>query len=122
MIRGLYIAATGLLAESKRQDVVANNLANATTTGFKRSETTASPFDEMLLHEHGHARPSQIGTLQMGAQVNGITRIDSQGPLRFTGNHLDLALVGTGHFTSTRPTGAATPATARSRSTRAAGW
>ena len=40
-------------------------------------------------------RPT-IGTLEMGAQVNGVTRIDTQGPLKFTGNHLDLALIGDG--------------------------
>ncbi len=105
MIRGLYIAATGLLAESKRQDAVANNLANATTTGFKRSETTASPFDEMLLTSMGTPGHPTIGKLEMGAQVNGITRIDSQGALRFTGNHLDLALVGAGQFTVDAPNG-----------------
>jgi flagellar basal-body rod protein FlgF len=105
VIRGLYIAATGLLAESRRQDAVANNLANATTTGFKRSETTASPFDEMLLTSMGTPGRPTIGTLQMGAQVNGVTRIDSQGALKFTGNHLDLALIGDGHFTVDTPNG-----------------
>ncbi len=105
MIRGLYIAATGLLAESRRQDVVANNLANATTTGFKRSETTAAPFQEVLLTSMGTPGRPTIGKLEMGAQVNGVTRIDGQGPLKFTGNHLDLALVGSGHFTVGAPNG-----------------
>lgn len=105
MIRGIYIAATGLLAESARQDVIANNLANATTTGFKRSESTASPFGSMLLHNLGMPGAPQIGPLEMGAQVQGVTMIDSQGPLRFTGNRLDLALVGTGHFTIDTPNG-----------------
>ena len=105
MIRGLYIAATGLLAESARQDAVANNLANATTTGFKRSETTASPFDEMLLSSMGMPGKPTIGKMEMGTQVNGIARIDAQGPLRYTGNHLDLALIGTGQFTIDAPNG-----------------
>lgn len=105
MIRGIYIAATGLLAESARQDVIANNLANATTTGFKRSESTASPFGSMLLHNMGMPFQPEVGTLEMGAQVQGITMIDSQGPLRFTGNKLDMALVGTGHFTIDAPNG-----------------
>lgn len=105
MIRGIYIAATGLLAESARQDVIANNLANATTTGFKRSESTASPFGDMLLHNMGMPFQPEVGKLEMGAQVKGITMIDSQGPLRFTGNKLDVALVGTGHFTIDAPNG-----------------
>jgi flagellar basal-body rod protein FlgG len=105
LIRGIYIAATGLLAESARQDVIANNLANATTTGFKRSETMASPFGSMLLHNMGMPGSPEVGTLEMGAQVNGISMIDSQGPLRFTGNRLDMALVGSGHFTIDAPNG-----------------
>jgi flagellar basal-body rod protein FlgF len=105
LIRGIYIAATGLLAESARQDVIANNLANATTTGFKRSETMASPFGDMLLHNMGMPFQPQVGSLEMGAQVQGITMIDSQGGLRFTGNKLDMALVGTGHFTIDTPNG-----------------
>ena len=105
MIRGIYIAATGLLAESARQDVIANNLANATTTGFKRSESTASPFGSMLLRNMGMPFQPQVGELEMGSQVKGITMIDSQGPLRFTGNKLDMALVGTGHFTVDAPNG-----------------
>jgi flagellar basal-body rod protein FlgF len=105
VIRGIYIGATGLLAESARQDVIANNLANATTTGFKRSESSASPFGSMLLHNLGMPGAPQIGSLEMGAQVQGITMIDTQGPLRFTGNKLDMALVGTGHFTIDTPNG-----------------
>lgn len=105
MLRGLYIAASGLLAESARQDVIANNLANATTTGFKRSETVASPFDQMLLHNLAMPGQPAVGTLEMGAQVQGISRIDSQGALRFTGNKLDVALVGNGHFTIATPDG-----------------
>lgn len=105
MIRGIYIAATGLLAESARQDVIANNLANVTTTGFKRSESTTSPFGSMLLHNLGMPGQPEVGTLEMGAQVNGISMIDSQGPLRFTGNKLDMALVGTGDFTIDAPNG-----------------
>ena len=105
LLRGIYIAASGLLAESARQDVIANNLANATTTGFKRSESTAHQFDSMLLHNMGQPGAPAIGTLAMGAEVDGIDRIDTQGALRFTGNDLDLALVGTGHFTVDAPNG-----------------
>lgn len=105
MIRGIYIAASGLLAESARQDVIANNLANATTTGFKRSESTSSPFGEMLLHNMGMPGEPAVGTMEMGAQVQGIDRIDSQGALRYTGNRLDLALIGSGNFTIDTPNG-----------------
>ncbi len=105
MIRGIYIAASGLLAESARQDVIANNLANATTTGFKRSESTATPFSEMLLTSQGMPGTPGIGPMNMGAEIEGLTMIDSQGALRFTGNTLDMALVGDGHFTIDTPAG-----------------
>jgi len=105
VIRGIYIAASGLLAESARQDVIANNLANATTTGFKRSESVASPFQEMLLRSQGMPGTPDVGPMNMGAQVEGISMIDSQGALKSTGNSLDLALVGDGHFTIDTPAG-----------------
>jgi flagellar basal-body rod protein FlgG len=105
LIRGIYIAASGLLAESARQDVIANNLANATTTGFKRSESASGPFGEMLLHNMGMPGAPAVGTMEMGAQVHGIDRIDSQGALRFTGNRLDLALIGSGNYTIDTPNG-----------------
>lgn len=105
MIRGIYIAASGLLAESARQDAIANNLANATTTGFKRSESIAAPFGEMLLRSQGMPGTPAVGPLEMGAQVRGVEMIDSQGALRFTGNTLDMALVGNGHFTVDAPAG-----------------
>lgn len=98
MIRGVYIAATGMLAETQRQDVIANNLANATTTGFRRSVTTATPFAETLLNNMTAAGAPAIGTLTRGAQLEGVTMLETQGSLRATGNALDLGLVGNGYF------------------------
>jgi flagellar basal-body rod protein FlgG len=99
VIRGIYIAASGMLAESARQDVVANNLANATTTGFKKSVATSGTFGEMLVRNMGMPGAPEVGPLNLGAQVTGIETIEAQGALRFTGNRLDLALIGDGHFT-----------------------
>jgi flagellar basal-body rod protein FlgF len=98
VIRGVYIAATGMLAETQRQDVIANNLANATTTGYRRSVTTATPFAETLLSNMSAARAPAIGTLTRGARLEGVTMIETQGSLRATGNPLDLGLVGNGYF------------------------
>jgi flagellar basal-body rod protein FlgG len=94
-----------MLAESARQDVVASNLANATTTGFKRSVSVSSPFGDILMHSMGMPGQPEIGSMPMGAQVEGIARIDAQGPLRFTGNPLDIALIGEGQFTIDGPNG-----------------
>ena len=48
MIRGLYAAYTGMINQQERLDTVTNNLANATTTGFKREGLTSKAFDQML--------------------------------------------------------------------------
>ena len=49
MDRGLYIAASGMLAEQVRQEQIANDLANASTAGYKADRTTQQSFGEMLL-------------------------------------------------------------------------
>jgi flagellar basal-body rod protein FlgG len=98
VIRGVYIAATGMLAETQRQDVIANNLANATTTGYRRSITTATPFAQTLLSNMAAPGAPAIGTLTRGARLDGVTMLDTQGALRATGNPLDLGLVGDGFF------------------------
>ncbi|MEW6583849.1 MAG: flagellar hook-basal body protein [Actinomycetota bacterium] len=96
MIRGLYIAATGMLAQNRRQDVIANNLANVTTTGFKRDSTATTPFADMLVSNLGVPGTPQVGTLSLGAQVSGITTVTSAGAVSSTGNQLDVALLGSG--------------------------
>lgn len=105
MIRGLYIAATGMLAESARQDVIANNLANVTTTGFKRDVSTSTTFGGLLVSNLGLPGAPVVGELNLGTQVGGIATIDRQGSLRATGNPLDVALVGEGWITVDAPGG-----------------
>ena len=74
MIRGIYISASGTLVESARQDVIANNLANADTVGFKRSETATRPFVDFLLSNIGMSGTNQVGPVSMGAQVDRTSR------------------------------------------------
>ena len=105
MIRGLYIAATGMLAESARQDVIANNLANVATTGFKRDVSTTTTFGGLLVSNMGVPGVPAVGELNLGAQVGGIATINRQGSLRATRNSLDVALVGEGWITVDSPGG-----------------
>ena len=49
MWRGLYIAASGMITETKHTDMIANNLANASNTGFKRDDMAIREFEPMLL-------------------------------------------------------------------------
>jgi len=97
VIRGLYISASGMLAQSAMLDATANNLANAETTGFKKTEPTTQPFVTHLLNSVG-VGVANVGPLAMGAELSGTALIDRQGNLETTGNQLDLALVGTGWF------------------------
>ena len=48
MVRGLYTAYTGMANEQKRLDIIANNLANASTVGFKEENVTNQAFDDVL--------------------------------------------------------------------------
>ncbi|MFN8121870.1 MAG: flagellar hook-basal body protein [Thermoleophilia bacterium] len=105
LLRGIYIAGTGMLAESLRQDVVANNLANATTTGYKRTASTSEPFAAALLRNMAMPGQPEVGTANFGVQPGRLDVINTQGALRSTGNQLDLALVGDGWFTVNTPTG-----------------
>ena len=51
MLKGLYTAYTGMLTEQHRMDVLTNNLANATTNGFKKEGTTSEAFDTVLAYK-----------------------------------------------------------------------
>ena len=105
MIRGIYISASGMLAESARQDAIANNLANADTVGFKRSETTARPFVDYLVSSVGMPGTPTVGPVAMGTQVERTETILRQGSLQTTNNPLDLALAGDGYFAVETPEG-----------------
>lgn len=53
MIKGIYTAGSGMMLQMARQDVVANNLANVNTTGFKKSSAVARAFPAMLMSRLG---------------------------------------------------------------------
>jgi flagellar basal-body rod protein FlgG len=100
VIYGLYLSATGVIANSYREDVIANNLANAETTAFKRNTTafqqrlTAAQEKSAL---QGKTDPLQEG-IGGGFLVSPTGTDMSQGDLEATGNLLDLAVVGKGFF------------------------
>ena len=110
MIRSLYIAKTGLDAQQTQLDVISNNLANVSTSGFKRSRAV---FEDMLyqtVREPGAQSTQQTqlpSGLQIGTGVRPVatTRIHTQGNLSQTGNSLDLAIQGAGFFQVQMPDG-----------------
>ncbi|MDS1029550.1 flagellar hook-basal body complex protein [Bacillota bacterium LX-D] len=104
MIRGIYTAATGMLVQDIKQDLITNNIANINTPGYKKSEVSVSSFPQVLLSKIDGEKGSQNGSKPIGAYSNGVMIdrevIDWQnGSLEETGNNSDLALLGTGFFT-----------------------
>jgi flagellar basal-body rod protein FlgG len=110
-MRALSTAATGMMAMQLNVQVIANNLANMTTTGFKRQR---AEFED-LLYDH----VSRIGTqtssqgnmlpvgidLGSGVQAVGTPRLMTQGTLSQTGASLDVAIRGDGFFKVQMPDG-----------------
>ncbi len=96
MERGLYIAASGMLAAEIRQDVIANNLANATNPGFKGDKLVQQAFGDLLLSNTQTG--NLIGPLSVGTQVKTISVDLSNGGPQFDGRPLDLAVTGDGWF------------------------
>lgn len=102
MVRGLYTAYTGMINQQKRLDTVTNNLANASTTGFKREGLTSKSFDQMLtvkLNDLSVPYLNEgIGKMSIGVKIGENYTDYSQGSLKETGNTYDLALAGNGFF------------------------
>lgn len=102
MVRGLYTGWTGMQNEQKRLDVIANNIANASTTGYKQEGVTSQSFDDMLaikVRDTSAKTDEIIGTMSLGVKIGEVYTNHTQGSLRPTGNTYDLALDGSGFFT-----------------------
>lgn len=95
MLRGLYAAAAGMLAEQRRHQIVTNNVANLNTPGFKQSNAVLRSFPEMLVHavrgNGGQAGP--IGRMNTAVFAEENLTVWAQGDLDETGNPLDFALL-----------------------------
>jgi len=106
----LHVARTGLYAQNMRMQVIANNLANVNTVGFKRDRASFATLAYQAMTVAGSASSAEnkyaIGTnLGTGVRINGTARIDTQGTLTTTGNSLDLAIEGAGYFQIQMPDG-----------------
>jgi len=110
-MRALSIAATGMAAQQTNVEVIANNLANMNTTGYK---SQIAEFEDLLYQnvEQPGAQSSDANTLlpsgiQLGAGVRtaAVARVTTQGALQSTTNPYDLAIQGGGYFRVTMPDG-----------------
>ena len=109
MFRSLNVAATGMAAQETQLDTIANNLANANTTGYKAQRVE---FEDMLYQNVRAAGPNAAGNVSptatqvgTGVRIVATARVFSQGTLQQTGNQLDLAIQGQGFFPVTQASG-----------------
>ncbi len=93
---GLNIASAGMLAEQVREDQISNDLANASTPGYKPSSSEQQSFGSLLLANT--ANDQTIGSIDLGVELSKSTTDLAQGPLEQTGRSLDFAVSGTGFF------------------------
>ena len=102
MVKGLYTGYTGMVNEQKRMDVVANNLANAATTGYKKEGMVNQSFDHELaikIKDTSTGRlPQRIGAISLGVKVGETYTNWDQGSYQLTDNPADLAISGNGFF------------------------
>jgi len=102
MLDALYTAASGMLAQQTAMDVIANNLANTNTDGYKSHRTS---FSDLLYTEIGPRQSAAQGQVQgTGARVTAIQTTQSQGAM-VDATNLDLAIVGNGYMPVTRADG-----------------
>lgn len=110
-MRSLDIGATGMLAQQMNVDVISNNIANMTTTGFKRQRIE---FQDLIYQDitRPGATSSAAGTivpsgiqLGLGVRPAAVYRLHEQGTFESTGNTLDLAVSGEGYFGIDLPSG-----------------
>jgi flagellar basal-body rod protein FlgF len=96
MDRGLYIAASGMLAEQVRQDQIANDLANASTPGYRADRTSQRTFGDLLLVNGSNGRA--VGSQSTAVQVDAVQTDWTPQPSRESGEPLDFAITGEGFF------------------------
>ncbi|HCA41013.1 MAG TPA: flagellar basal-body rod protein FlgG [Aminobacterium sp.] len=110
MIRALWSAATGMVAQQTNLDVTSNNLANVNTSGYKKMR---ADFQDLLYQidrepgapvETGATVPTGI-QVGLGTKVVGTSRMFSEGNLQVTNNPLDVTIEGDGFFQVVRPNG-----------------
>jgi flagellar basal-body rod protein FlgG len=118
MIRGLYIAASAAISETKRIDVISNNIANVNTSGFKKDTMITESFPNILMKRIGAtdyrdiaarapitSKIGYIGKMNNGVRVDEVFTNFEQGSISTSGNPLDLALQGKGFFSVETPNG-----------------
>ena len=110
-MRSLGIGATGMMAQQLNVDVISNNIANMTTTGYKKQRAAFQDLIYQNLKRAGSSSSDAGTTVPSGLQVGlgvktgAVYRQNSQGAVQITDNDLDLAILGRGYFEVELPNG-----------------
>lgn len=97
MIRGLYTSAWSMLADSKKMDVISNNLANANTNAFKKDTVVYESFPSVLTKRLNDTKSptnptGEVGNMQLGSDISQVFTYYNQGAFVKTDSNLDLAI------------------------------
>lgn len=110
-MKALQIAATGMAAQQMKVDVVSNNLANMSTTGYNARRADFADLHYQQLAQPGTVSAADGSMLPTGIQIGlgvrptAVSIVLAQGSLAQTGGDLDLAIEGTGYLEITLPSG-----------------
>ncbi len=110
MIRSLYTAATGMIAQQTQIDTTTNNISNVNTIGYKKQR---AEFADLMYQTMEYAGTSTSGTsvsptgieVGLGVRPTAIAKMFTQGNFKETGNPLDMAITGNGFFQIQLPDG-----------------
>ena len=110
MLRSLFTAATGMIAQQTQVDVTSHNIANVNTMGYKKNRAEFADLMYQVMSYAGtptsttttHPTGIEVG---LGVRSQAITKIHSQGYFKETGNNLDMVIAGNGFFQVQMPDG-----------------
>ena len=110
MLRSLFTAATGMIAQQTQVDVTSHNIANVNTMGYKKNRAEFADLMYQVMSYTGtptsttttHPTGIEVG---LGVRPQAITKIHSQGYFKETGNNLDMVIAGNGFFQVQMPDG-----------------
>lgn len=109
MVRGLYLAGTGMLVQRSKMDVITNNIANADTLGYKQDALVSRSFEDMLISRMNDPSvlnlTKEVGPLGTGIHIDEVFTSFAQGTPEQTGISTDLCLVGNAFFVVNTPAG-----------------
>lgn len=109
MNRGMYVAGTSMITSRQKMDVIANNIANSTTVGFKEDTMVSRSFEDMLISATNEpnmvSSTREVGPFNTGIHVDAVYTNFVTGAITQTDSNTDFAIEGNGFFVVNTPNG-----------------